>query len=144
MKWILFCGVFSFVLFGASCKKRIENDIIGAWKVVPMHKPDTNYYEVWEFSDANILVRRKYVNNIPQNDTVINVFGISSKLENIFVNIELREDQVFAPTTDQEGLYRVDRLKSGIMHLTRTEFPDGSTEFVFLRREFVKFSPPGE
>lgn len=124
------------------CRKRYETDIVGMWQLVPFNQPDTNDVYIWEFGGADILKRYAIPNHGTEADTLENIYFISKDIRYVYVEIDTSDLHPFLPMHDEEGKYRIDYLKDGILKISRISMPGGSTEAAYLRREFKQYIPP--
>ncbi len=110
-----------------SCKKSKEKKIIGKWELVPMSKDEQDNLQVWEFYDGDklVVVKENFT------DDVGNYF-IETKLFQSFVNISDLDPII----NNQNGKYRIEKLKKDIMILHRIYDEEGDSDFV--RKEFTK------
>jgi len=124
------------IFVGSSCKKSKEKKIIGEWSYVPMNNvDDANNQQVWTFDSSNNL--KVQVKGVDTTYTYSGTYQVSSKfMKGNYVDIK-------GIYLYWNGLYKIEKLKSDVLILSREEKNADSEKpeeegGVFLWKEFVK------
>lgn len=126
-KWIL---IISLIFIFSSCKKHIENKLIGTWHYYYLSASDTGITQLWTFDKSYQLIRVIHRNDSLFYDTA--KWEVEKKIdEPRFLNI-IGLDGYF------DGKYRILKLNKNFLFLQRTNLLNGSSNGAFLRLEFAK------
>jgi len=127
---IVVLGIALIVVSG--CRGSQQNKLIGAWKQVPYTKPDGSEI-IWEFYAGDAVVVSNFDTAGVFIDSVSYTYSIDRSTFNVFGDGDYYQAQ-----RDPRGEYWVDELGDSNFKITKRKHPDGSTDGVYLRLEFIK------
>lgn len=126
-KLILIISLF-FLFF--SCKKHIENKLIGTWHYYYLSASDTNITQLWTFDNSYQLIRMIHRNDSLFYDTA--KWEVEKKID------EPKFLKIIGLDNYYDGTYRILKLNKKFLFLQRTNLSNGSSNGAFLRLEFAK------
>ncbi|HOU98591.1 MAG TPA: hypothetical protein PLP65_07070 [Bacteroidales bacterium] len=128
-KWSIIISLF--VLF-SSCKKHVENKLIGTWHYYYLSAADTGITQLWTFNNSSELIRVIHRQDSLFYDTA------TWKVDKQFAEPSLLEISGLDGYFD--GTYQILKLNKKFLYLQRTSLFNGSSNGAFLRLEFAKES----
>lgn len=134
----LFLAVISllFLFTLAGCKK-VENNITGVWKL--QYMTETNLQTSWDFKDDGTLVRTFTRDTTDGGDVFVDTafYSVESKINYSILKLVETSANDYNPVSI-DGNYRVEKINSKVLIMTRIEMVDETTEGAYYRRELYR------
>lgn len=120
----------SLIILLSSCRKPVEQRLMGKWEKVSVDKVESTIKETWDFREENLLVIHKDMD--PGNlQTEVNASC------RYMVNSRLRRDYIYTETPNEvktyDGVWEIVYLKKKTMMIVKR--PDYETFFNYGHRE---------
>lgn len=114
------------------CSKRTENLIVGEWKIEHVRAAHYPVDGMWVFYDEGRLDITKDINAIPTGTVSGEWRAFNRSIITPYIQID-----GLGPK-GMNGKWRIEKLTSRMLIITRVEFNDGERAGAFLRREFIR------
>lgn len=125
-----------FVILFSGCRGDQQTKLIGNWEQIPPSDPDAIATKVyWQFYAGDAVTIFSYVGE-EVTDSLRYTYSIEGSVFDVYSGID---DPGYSPAVrDVRGQYWIDQLTNDQFKITKKQHPDGTTDAVYLRLEFVK------
>ncbi|NLA24839.1 MAG: hypothetical protein GX879_07730 [Bacteroidales bacterium] len=126
--------IFLVLLISASSCSKVEEGIVGKWKMEQMQL-DPQETITWEFTSGGKLI----VTTIKESDSSSDDYSFNFEKKMTKTLIRINDSRENIPSHSMDGLWRVEHFKNDILKIRRIEMNAGD-DAPYLWREFMRLN----